>query len=73
MRTIALIALTLTTLAACSSTGREINSLNAEERDLATQIRALEDARKANIALVSALQMKQREGSTSRAQADAKR
>lgn len=51
-------------LAACSSINREIRALNEEERELAQQISVLQEARKANIALVSALQQYQRDGSS---------
>ena len=55
-------------LAACSSISREIASLNAQERDIASQITVLQNARKANIALVSALQQVQRDGGTTKSE-----
>lgn len=57
-------------LAACGSTSREINSLNSTERELSAQIRALEDVRKANIALVAALKRSEREGNTPKVKAE---
>jgi hypothetical protein len=57
------VALTLS-LASCNSIGSQISALNAEERDLANRLTVLQEARKANIALVSALQQVQRDGGT---------
>lgn len=55
-------------LAGCSSVAAEIRSLNAEEKELAGQIQLLQDERKAIIALASALQVNEMEG-TARSEA----
>lgn len=55
-------------LAGCSSVAAEIRSLNAEEKELAAQIQLLQDERKAIIALASALQVNEMEG-TARSEA----
>lgn len=58
-------------LAACNSISSQINSLNSEERELQAQLTVVDNARKANIALVSALQQVQRDGGTAKSKAAA--
>ncbi|MCE9634077.1 MAG: hypothetical protein K8T90_00090 [Planctomycetes bacterium] len=70
MRKFGAVALAIS-LAACNSINSQINSLNSEERDLAARLALVDNARKTNIALVSALQQVQRDGGTSKSKAAA--